>query len=52
MQYFRFWLGRHVVHLGLAIMPPGMAKAELFDLFWSWSQNVKQIVERATSRVR
>ena len=33
---WRFWLGRHLVHLGLFIMPRGRARAELYDLFEAW----------------
>jgi hypothetical protein len=46
MRYFRFWLGRLLVHAGLRVMPPGMVKAELYELFWDWGRNCREVVER------
>ncbi len=41
MRYWRFWLGRHLVHLGLLLMPRGRTRTELYDLFETWSYEAK-----------
>ncbi len=40
MRHWRFWFGRHLVHLGLFIMPRGRCQAELWGLFETWSHDV------------
>lgn len=40
---FRFSIGRFLVHLGLNIMPPGRAKAELVSLFEKWAEHVYRV---------
>lgn len=44
MRTIRFHIGRALIHAGLAIMPPGRAKAELYELYWSWGEEVRRIV--------
>jgi hypothetical protein len=40
MKLFRFWLGRNLVHFGLAVMPQGRCQAELYNLFNKWGRKV------------
>ncbi len=41
MWYFlRSYIGRCLIHLGLAVLPPGKARDELNALLTNWAQNV------------
>lgn len=45
MNYFRFWLGRHLIHLGLAVWPDGKCKREVDGLLRRWGEKVKLVTE-------
>ena len=40
LRYCRFWLGHHLIHLGLYICPAGRAKDELTTVIAGWSRRV------------
>jgi len=42
---FRFTVGRFVIHLGLAIMPPGRVKEELICLMEIWADKVRSVIK-------
>ncbi len=44
---WRFAIGRWLVHLGLAVMPPSRARAELYQLFELWGTRVSALVRTA-----
>ena len=46
MRWFRFWLSRHLIHLGLAVMPQGSAKDELTEVLWSWGRHVAATIAK------
>ena len=43
-----YWLARHLIHLGLRIMPPGRARREITDLLTTWGRDA--MFEIAASR--
>lgn len=47
MRLFRFWLGRHLIHAGLHILPKGRARAELYYLLNNWGRHVVDTVQAA-----
>ncbi len=47
MRNARYWLGRHLVHLGLRVMPQGRARSELFRLFDEWGTRVYLAIKEA-----
>jgi hypothetical protein len=44
IQYIRFAIGRQLIHLGLAIFPPGWVKADLTDLLLKWGHYVRETI--------
>jgi len=48
MRLLRFAIGRWLVHCGLRVMPRGLARAELNDIFWQWRRHVTEQVSLAT----
>jgi hypothetical protein len=49
MRMIRFAVGRALIHAGLAVMPPGHVKDELYDLLKLWGDHVTAAV--AANRV-
>jgi hypothetical protein len=47
IQHCRFALGRHCVHLGLRIMPPGRVRSELLQLMDTWCTKVNRTIKEA-----
>jgi hypothetical protein len=45
--YYRFALGRQLIHLGLWVMPGGKVKRELWTLIDQWATKVHYAVEEA-----
>lgn len=45
LTLWRFSLGRHLVHIGLKVMPESHAKRELEGLFLAWGDHVRTVVE-------
>jgi hypothetical protein len=41
LRLFRFWLGRHLIHLGLRALPAGRCKDEIFNTLAAWSYRVE-----------
>lgn len=44
MRLFRFWLGRHLIHLGIRAMPPGPARNEIYNILAVWGVRVMRAV--------
>lgn len=42
LSYSRFWLGRHLIHLGLRILPPGRVRYEITEALYLWSEEVRR----------
>ena len=49
MTYFRYWLGRHIMHLGLNLMPRGRSKDELNLLLLQWGRHAKETLDARRS---
>ena len=49
MNYFRFWLGRHLVHLGLLMFPEGRFKRDLYAALNAFGRKVLNEVESRQS---
>lgn len=47
VRTFRYWLGRHLIHLGLHALPPGRVKAELWEILEDYGRHVVETVENA-----
>lgn len=50
MRYWQYWAGRHLVHLGLFIMPRGVLRTELFTLFEAWVCEANYQIHKAGFR--
>lgn len=48
----RYQLARHLIHIGLAIMPDSKFKTRLLDVLWSLRQEVETTISGDTSRHR
>ena len=40
MNYWRFALGRALIHIGLHVMPRGRARSDLYERFQAWGMMV------------
>lgn len=39
VRLFRFWLGRHLMHIGLRAMPPGRVRQEITYALGEWARS-------------
>lgn len=50
IRYARFWLGRHLIHIGLRVMPQGPVRAELYNLLDQWGTRMLAAITKARER--
>ena len=41
IKLWRYALGRHLIHLGIKVLPAGRVRQELTEILWAWNVKVR-----------